>query len=143
MTEQLEVTVNLVNQKVLFTGVSRSNPGRPIAIDYTPPLGDGQGYTGLELLLMSLAGCSGTSVVCLLRKMGKSITGFEVHAKGARRDVHPTSFQKIFLEFIVHSGDAQDQDVQKAIRLSEESICPVWAMLKNNVEIAAEYRIIA
>ena len=67
MAEQLEVTVNLSNQKVQFTGVSRSNP--PITFDYDPPLGDGQGYTGLEMLLMSLAACSGTSIVALLRNI--------------------------------------------------------------------------
>lgn len=67
MPEQLEVTVNLSNQKAKFTGVSRSNP--PITFDYDPPPGDGQGYTGLEMLLMSLAACSGTSIVALLRNM--------------------------------------------------------------------------
>lgn len=49
MAEQLEATVNLTNQKVQFTGVSRSNPA--IICDYNPPLGDGQGYTGLEWLM--------------------------------------------------------------------------------------------
>jgi len=57
MTKQLEVTVNLTNQKGQFIGVSRSNPS--ITFDYDPPLGDGQGYTGLEMLLMSLAGDTG------------------------------------------------------------------------------------
>src|SRR5512142_1843133 len=122
MTEQLEeVTVQLTNQKVQFTGTSKSNPDRPVAFDYKPPLGDGQGYNGLELLLMSLSGCSGTSVVYLLRKMGKDISGFTVNAKGVRRTQPPIKFEKIFLEFIVHSRDATDADVQKAIRLSEES----------------------
>jgi putative redox protein len=33
--------------------------------------------------------------------------------------------------------------MQRAIRLSEETFCPVWAMLKNNVEIITEHRIIS
>jgi uncharacterized OsmC-like protein len=37
--------------------------------------------------------------------------------------------------------NATDADVEKAIQLSEETVCPVWAMLKNNVEIGWEYRI--
>ncbi len=141
MAEQLEATVNLTNQKVQFTGVSRSNPA--IICDYNPPLGDGQGYTGLELLLISLAACSGTSILALLRNMGKNISGFNVNAKGIRRDKHPTSFQKIFLEFILNSQDTGESEIQKAIQLSEETYCPVWNMLKNNVEIITEYRIIA
>ncbi len=144
MAEQFEeVTVQLMNQKVQFKGLSKSNPDRPIAFDYKVPLGDGQGYNGLELLLMSLSGCSGTSVVYLLRKMGKDIAGFTVQAKGLRRTQPPIKFEKIFLEFIVQSKDIKDADVQKAIKLSEESVCPVWQMVKNNVEVEAEYKIIA
>ena len=141
MSEQLEVTVNLTNQKVQFTGISRSNP--PITFDYDPPLGDGQGYTGLEMLLMSLAACSGTSIVALLRNMKKNVSGFRVNGKGIRRSEHPTSFQKIFLEYSLNSKDAENKDIEKAIQLSEEKYCPVWDMVKNNVEVITEYKIMA
>lgn len=115
----------------------------PITIDYVPPLGDGQGYMPLELLLMSLAACSGATVATLLRKMKKNISGLQVIASGTRRDQHPTSFQNIVLEFVLDSKDAEGSDIRKAIQLSEETYCPVWAMLKHNVEITSEYRIIA
>ena len=141
MADQLEVTVNSTNQRMGYTGGLRSLP--PISIDYIPPLGDGQGYMPLELLLMSLAACSGGTIAVLLRKMGKNISDVKVNAKGVRREQHPTSFQKIFLKFILTSADTKDSDIQKAIKLSEESFCPVWAMLKSNVEIVAEYNIIA
>ena len=141
MLDALEVTVNSTNQKLGYTGVLRSHP--PVSIDYIPPLGDGQGYTPLELLLMSLGACSGGTIGLLLRKMGKSVTGIQVKAKGLRREQHPTSFQKIFLEFTVNSVDAKDADIQKAIKLAEESVCPVWAMVKGYAEIATEYKLIA
>ena len=144
MAEQLEeVTVNLTNQKVQFTGMSKSNPDRPIAFDFKPPIGDGQGYNGLELLLMSFAGCSGTAIVYLLRKMGKSISGLKVNAKGIRRDQPPIKFERVSLEFILNSKDTKDADIQKAIQLAEDSVCPVWQMVKNNVEVSTEYKIIA
>ena len=144
MAERLEeVTVNLTNQKVQFTGMSKSNPDRPIAFDFKPPIGDGQGYNGLELLLMSFAGCSGTAIAYLLRKMGKSISGLKVNAKGIRRDQPPIKFESVFLEFILNSKDTKDADIQKAIQLAEDSVCPVWQMVKNNVEVTAEYKIIA
>jgi putative redox protein len=142
MAEQFEeVTVNLMNQKVLFTGVSKANTERPVTFDYKAPLGDGQGYNGLELLLMSFAGCSGTSIVYLLRKMGKDISGMKVNARGLRRDQPPFKFEKIFLEFILNSKDTKDVDIQKAINLAEESICPVWQMIKNNCPVTTEYKI--
>ena len=141
MAAQLEVTVNSTNQKLGYTGALRSHAAIPI--DYIPPFGDGQGYTPLELLLMSLAACSGGTIGLLLRKMGKTVTGVTVNAKGTRRDQHPTCFQKIFLEFCVSSGEVKDVDMQKAIKLAEESVCPVWAMVKGNVEIVTEYKIVA
>jgi len=141
MTDSLEVSVALTNQKVQFTGVAQSNPA--ITIDYITPLGDGQGYMPLELLLISLAACSGSTVATLLRRIGKTVDGLQVKAKGARRQVHPTSFERILLEFRLSSVDATEADLQKAIQLSEETVCPVWAMLKNNVEIGWEYSIIA
>ena len=139
MGEQLQVSVTLVNQKVGFSGVGRDNPA--VAIDYKPPLGDGQGYTSLELLLMSLASCSASTIVPLLRRMHKDVAGFSVSATGIRRDTHPTCFQTISLAFVLTSSDASETDLQKAIALSEETYCPVWAMLKNNVEISTSFQI--
>ena len=133
----------MTNQKVQFIGVSKSNPDHSITFDYKPPIGEGQGYNGLELLLMSLSGCSATAIVYLLRKMGKTVSGLEVNAKGIRREQPPIKFEKIFLEFILNSKDTKDVDIQKAIQLTEQSVCPVWQMIKNNVEVVPAYKIFA
>jgi putative redox protein len=141
MLAPLEVSVNSTNQRLGYTGALRSHPAIPI--DYIPPFGDGQGYTPLEMLLMSLGACSGGTIGLLLRKMGKTVTAIKVNAKGTRRDQHPTSFTTIHLEFIVTSADVKDADMQKSIKLAEESVCPVWAMVKGNAEIVTQYKIIA
>ncbi len=141
MLAPLEVTVNSTNQKLGYTGALRTHP--PIPIDYVPPFGDGQGYTPLEMLLMSLCACSGGTIGLLLRKTGKTVAGITVHAKGTRRETHPTSFTAIRLEFTVTSADVTDADLQKAIKLAEESVCPVWAMVKGNAEITTGYKIIS
>ena len=65
--ENLYVDAKLVNQKVQFKAISRTNPDYPVVLDYVPPLGDGQGLAGLELLLMSFCGCVSTAVTALLR----------------------------------------------------------------------------
>lgn len=141
MSEQLSASVNLINQKVKFKGISRSNP--EIILDYTPPIGDGEGYTSLELLLISLASCSGSTITSLLRKMRKDVSGLAIKAVGSRREQHPTSFDRIFLEIRLNSIDAGNADMDKALKLSEESYCPVWNMLKNSVEISCGYTIIS
>ncbi len=141
MAGQLEVTVQSTNQKLGYTTALRSLP--PIEIDYIPPLGDGQGYLPLEMLLMSLGACSGGTIGLLLRKMGKTVTGIKVDVQGSRREQHPTSFQKIHLAFTVTSADTKDLDMQKSIKLAEDSVCPVWAMVKGSAEITTDYKIIA
>jgi len=143
MSEQVEeISVQLKGQKVQFTGISKSNPDLPITFDYKPPIGDGQGYNGLELLLMSLSGCSATAVVYLLRKMGKTISTFEVNTKGIKSEHPPIKFEKIYIEFIINSQDTKDTDIQKAIHLAEQSVCPVWQMIKGNVEVIPQYKIV-
>lgn len=138
MMSELAVTVQLANEKVGFTSKLREND--PVAVDYYPPIGDGQGYTSLELLLMSLATCGGTGVLLLLRKQQKKIENFAVHATGIRRDAHPTILTQITLEFELVSPDIDDAVMQRVLAHAE-SICPVWAMLSPGTEIVTRYRI--
>jgi putative redox protein len=140
MIAPLEVTVDSTDEKLGYTSVLRALP--PIAMDYVPPFGSGQGYLPLELLLMSLGACSGGSLSLVLKKMGKSVTGVSVNAKGIRRETHPTSFQSISLEFIVRSPDTEDETMKKALPATEK-ICPVWHMVKNNAEIVTSYKLVS
>lgn len=138
MGEQLEVSVVSTDDKVQCSATARTNPA--VTFDYRAPLGNGQGYTGLEGLLMSLSACSGTTLVYLLRKMGKNVSGFRVHAKGIRQEKPPFSLEKVFLEFEVTSGDTEDAGMRKAVQLLD-TVCPVWVLMKNNVEIKTDYKI--
>lgn len=136
MGDKVTAAVELVDDKVKFSGKARGNP--EVVCDFFPPLGQGEGYTGLELLLVSLAACAGTSVASILRSMHKNVAGLAVEASGVRRDEHPTRFQTINLVFRLRSSDAEAEHLEKAVRLSEETYCPVWAMIKNNADIAWE-----
>ncbi|HEY3379893.1 MAG TPA: OsmC family protein [Armatimonadota bacterium] len=138
--DPLTVSVDLIDDKVRFAGALRANA--PVTVDYTPPIGGGQGYTSLELFLYSLTTCLGTSVLLVLRKMQKTITGCHVQAHGIRREEHPTCFARIALELVLQSPDATESDVQHALRIAEDSLCPVWAMIKNNVEVSPSFQLI-
>lgn len=137
---QLEISLSLTNEKVQFVGVSQTNSNNPVTFDYLPPIGDGKGYRGLDLLILSFGGCVSTAIVCILRKMGKSISGYKMNLKGVKRE-QPLSLEKICFEIVLESQDLEDSDVQKAITVAEQ-ISPVWLAIKNNVEIISEYRII-
>lgn len=144
MTEksiELNSSIKLINEKLHFKATVGDN--EPISIDYTPPLGDNLGYTSLELLLLSLSSCVGSAVLTFLRKMRKTITGCEIQAIGIRKEEHPTCFRTIMLTINLKSADTTEDDMEKVIRLSEDTYCPVLAMLKGNVEIEIKYNIVS
>jgi putative redox protein len=49
----------------------------------------------------------------------------------------------IELEFEFRGGRIDDASIERALSLSEERFCPVWAMLKAAAPIKATYRLIA
>ena len=138
-SKELNTSISLINDKLHFTATVGEND--PISIDYTAPLGDNLGYTSLELLLLSLSSCVGSSVLTFLRKMRKSVTACEIHARGIRREEHPTCFKTIYLTVNLISIDTSEEDFKKVLKLSEETYCPVWALLKGNVEIEVKCNI--
>jgi putative redox protein len=138
-SKELNTSIKLINDKLNFKGIVGEN--NPVSIDYTPPLGDNLGYTSLELLLLSLSSCIGSSVLTFLRRMKKTIDSFEINSRGIRREEHPTCFSTINMEMNLKSSDVTEEDLNKVINLSEETYCPVWAMLKGNVEINIKYNI--
>lgn len=124
--------------RMKFEATLRDNP--PVPVDFHPPLGEGQGYLPMELLLMSLAACSGQTVAGLLRKMKQAPAGMEVVASGEKRDEHPTTFLSIRLEFVFRGGGVTEEAARQAVALSEEKYCPVWATLKPVVPVSSFVR---
>jgi len=125
-----------------FDGIS-GRAGRSVAVDFAPEGEELDGFTPLELLLTSLAGCSGQVVVGLLKRMGQEVKDLTVHARGIKKEVHPTVLTSIELDFEFRGGRIDGASVEKALALSEERFCPVWAMLKAAAPIKATYRLVA
>ena len=138
-SKELTASIRLLNEKLHFEGNVDGN--EPLSIDYTPPLGDNLGYTSLELLLLSLSSCVGSAILTFLRKMQKTITACEISAKGIRKEEHPTGFSTITLQINLTSPDTTSKDLNRVLKLAEETYCPVWAMLKGNVEINVKHSI--
>jgi putative redox protein len=138
-SKELITSINLLNNKLHFEGTVYEND--PVHIDYTPPLGDNLGYTSLELFLLSLSSCLGSSVLTFLRKMNKKIDGLKIISTGIRKQEHPTAFKSVSLHLKIKSPDAQAMDIDKVIKLSEDTYCPVLSMIKGNVQVTVSYSI--
>lgn len=141
MSNELYVDLRLENEKVKFRAASNLQPEREIIFDYAPPIGDGEGFAGLEVLLFSFAGCVSTVITVLLRRMGNTVTHFEMRADAIRR-MSPLSLEKINAVITLNSDGMKEEDVKKAIEQAE-SISPVWLAIKNNVEVTIDYKLLS
>jgi putative redox protein len=138
-----ELIIHAVNRGGMV--VTAGDGRHSVTMDYPAPGASGDelaGLTPLRMLLASLAACSGNSLAVLLRKMRQPVGDVEVDARGLRRDEHPTVITEIALEFTVHGAGVEPEAVEKALAISEEQVCPVWAMLKGQTPIVSTYRLV-
>ncbi len=94
-----------------------------------------------ELLLLSLAGCTGADVSAILQKKRVKLAGFEINVSAESTETHPKVYTKIHLEFMFYGTDIKEKDVEKAIELSQTVYCGVTAMLEKSIEITHSYKI--
>lgn len=124
-----------------FTAVADSN--HPITLDADHSVGGNDlGSRPMELMLMSLAGCTAMDVISILRKKRQDVTGFEVRTHAERSGTHPKVFTAVTIEYIVTGRNIDATAVERAIDLSEKSYCPAQAMLIQAVPISHTYQII-
>jgi len=136
MSNQLEAKIQLLNEGVKFKSLVEGKP--EIITDYLPPYGDGLSLLPLELFLISFGTCAGGVISPILKKMGRHVRDLQITVQGKRREEHPLCFSEIKLVISVTSEDVTEEDLTKVMKLAEEKICPVWAMLKGNVDVKYE-----
>jgi len=103
--------------------------------------GSNAGIRPKELLLLSLAGCTGSDVVSILQKKRTKLEDFEINITAETREEHPQVFTKIHIEYVFYGNEIIKEDVERAIELSSTKYCSVQAMLRPSVEITHSYRI--
>lgn len=124
-----------------FTGVADS--GHEVTLDGSPKVGGSdKGARPLELMLMSLGGCTGMDVISILRKKRQDVTDFEVKVHAEQTDSHPYVYTNVTVEYIVTGHNIDPKAVERAIDLSENAYCPAQAMLVKAAPIKHIYQII-
>jgi putative redox protein len=136
----LAVNLQTIDDKVMFSATARENPA--IIVDYFPPVGTGNGYTSLELLMISFGSCVSITLMSLLRyRMKKTVDGIFVEVVGTVREEHPKALEHIVLRLKFKAKDLKEAEVQEVLKTAEDTMCPVWAMIKRNVTVAVETEI--
>lgn len=125
---------------VTFLGISDSRHWIPM--DGPAEFGGSDaGIRPKELILVGLAGCTGSDVASMLNKMRVPYTRFEVDIEAEMAEEHPKVYTKIEVIYRFWGEDLDSTKLARAIQLSEETYCSVTAMLKPSVEMSSRYEI--
>jgi putative redox protein len=123
-----------------FTGTGVSGFSVPVGTD--PSVGgSNDGFRPMELLAVSLAGCTAMDVISILKKKRQEVTAFEVRVYTEQANEHPKVYTHITVEYLVEGSNIDPAAVERAIQLSSEKYCPVQAMLSSSVKIDHTYKI--
>jgi putative redox protein len=95
-----------------------------------------------ELILIGLAGCTGSDVASILKKKRAALDRLELNITAEMSDEHPQVYKSIHIEYVLHGDGLREQDVERAIELSETKYCAVSAMLRPAVTLTHSYRIV-
>jgi putative redox protein len=110
--------------------------------DYPVVMTQPMGVSGADLLPMSLIGCSAWDVIAILKKQRQQVRGLEVTAESVRDDEPPWRFRQIRILYKITGRDLDPQRIQRAIDISEQKYCSVYATLRDVVEITSRFEIV-
>jgi putative redox protein len=119
--------------------ISTDSTGHSVILSTTD---EGFGMKPSELILSALAGCTSVDVVEILAKKQTPLSYLEVQASAEQDPEPPWTFRKIHLKFILKGEGLTENNIQKAICLSEEKYCSVAATLRGIAEISTSFEIL-
>ena len=112
---------------------------------YEFDLNSPSGMTGgspMEFLLAGVAGCTAIDVLSILQKMRQNVHDFSIEISGVRADEHPKVYTDVTVTYIVRGEDINEENVARAIELSEGIYCSASQMFqRSGVNLQTEYRI--
>ncbi len=125
-------------QRMTFDATADS--GFHVTLGTVPEVGgDDDGFRPLELMLISLLGCTAMDVISILRKKRQQVTAFEVRGHADRAQEHPKVFTHVTIEYHITGHQVEEKAVVRSIELSAVRYCPAQAMLSKVVPIALKY----
>jgi putative redox protein len=123
-----------------FTGSAESGFTLPLGAD--PAAGGADdGFRPLELMGVSLAGCTAMDVISILKKKQQQVTAFEVTVHADRAEQHPKVFTRLVVTYLVTGRGLDEAALLRAIDLSATKYCPAQAMLGKVAPMELKYEI--
>ncbi len=101
-----------------------------------------EGISPSDLLAMALIGCSAYDVVEILHKQRQGLQQLTVTAASTQDETPPWRFRKIHIHYQVRGTNLDEVKIRKALQISEEKYCSVYATLRDAVEITHDFEIV-
>jgi putative redox protein len=100
---------------------------------------DGDGKAGpspMITLLLAAAGCTGSDVVSILKKMRVELRRCVIDLRGTRREEEPRRYVALHYRYVL-SGDGLDRvKAERAVKLSIEKYCSVLHTLAPDLAVS-------
>ena len=118
--------------------------GHHVIMDAHPSSGgEDKGCRPKELMLASLAGCTGMDVVSILKKMRVEITGLNIRVSADMTEEHPKHYDRMHIIYEFSGQDLDREKLEKAVQLSQERYCGVSYMYKKAMAVTYEISVIS
>ena len=124
--------------RLTFTGTADSGFDVPLG-SYPEVGGDNDGFRPMELMALSLAGCTGMDVISILSKKRQNVADYKVKVIADRSEEHPKVFTKAVIEYHVAGEGIAETALIRAMELSADSYCPAQAMLGEVIPLELKY----
>jgi putative redox protein len=110
--------------------------------DFPVVMAQPQGVSGSDLLPLSLIGCAAWDVIAILRKQRQQVSGLQVAAESEREEEPPWRFRRIRVTYRITGRRIDPLRVRRAIELTEQKYCSIFATLSRAVEIQSDFEIL-
>ncbi len=94
-----------------------------------------------DLLVLSLAACSGYDVVMIMKRQRQKLSDLCITADAEQASDPPYAFTHIHLHYVVSGHDLDPKKVERAITLSQERYCSVAATIRGVTEITSSFEV--
>lgn len=117
--------------------------GHKVSMDALPEVGgQNSGPRPKELMLASLAGCTGMDVISILKKMKVNVESFNINIEADLTEEHPRHYSKMHVIYLFKGENLEFEKLKKAVDLSQERYCGVSAAYRKAMELSYEIKIV-
>ncbi len=122
--------------------IGTAETGFEVPLGSEAETGEGEdGFRPLELMAVSLAGCTAMDVISILKKKQQVMTAFEVKVEADLAQEFPKVFTHCLITYQVTGHAVDEQALRRSIELSATKYCPAQAMLGKLMPMELRYEI--